>query len=229
MEDIKHHQYVENPYAVQGRREDIMSTVRSSFIVSLALFLSVAMVLVYFYGRDRYEIVAQGRGIYVFDRKTSSFSFCDEKGCQLISVSGDQAIRSAFSFAPFGQQESPQSLGFMAPPQPMQLNPMMQAQQAMANPSMLQQQMVQQQQVAQQQQLASQQAQAAAVPAAAQQNQAAALQQQQVQAAAFQRAQFIAAQRAQQGKLQQAAAQQPVGGEDEEAGPDVPQEAAAEE
>lgn len=115
MEEVTRHQYVENPYVrrepvpepvqpVKREREVKMGTVRSSFVLSLALFICVGMSLYYLYSKDQYEIMAAGQGLYVFDHRTLTFSYCDDKECKLIGFQGENPFQASRGFMSFGQK-----------------------------------------------------------------------------------------------------------------------------
>jgi hypothetical protein len=137
MEDAPQKYYEENPYQVNTPRggEEEMSVVRAALMLSLGIIISVGIVVLFLHHKDRFTIVPQNRGIFVFDYKNSSVSFCSDKGCTLISINADSYNRETY-FMPQGYMaSSPQySMGFMSP-QAMQPNPYMNPQYSPYMPS----------------------------------------------------------------------------------------------
>jgi len=128
MEDTPQKYYEENPYQANKPRggEERMSVVRAALMLSLGIIISVGIVVLFLHHKDRFTIVPQNKGIFVFDYKNSSVSFCTSKGCTLISVNADSYHHSAreMYFMPQGYMSSPPQypMGFMSP-QAMQPNP----------------------------------------------------------------------------------------------------------
>lgn len=130
MQDAPQKYYEENPYQVDVSRggEERMSVVRAALTLSLGIIISVGIIVLFLHHKDRFTIVPQNQGIFVFDYKNSSISFCNAKECALISVNADhyQYPSRETYFMPQGyMNSSPQyPMGFMSP-QAMQQNPYM--------------------------------------------------------------------------------------------------------
>lgn len=78
--------YYDNPYLTSstGGREK-MNFVRSTLLICATLLLSIAVYTLYNYYQNRYIIVAQDSGLYVFDRKDSQVHFCDQENCKAVT------------------------------------------------------------------------------------------------------------------------------------------------
>lgn len=129
MEDTPQKYYEDNPYqANSGGGEERMSVVRAALMLSLGIIISVGIVVLFLHHKDRFTIVPQNKGIFVFDYRSSSLSFCNTKGCNLISVNADTYHHpvAEMPFMPQGYMAaSPQyPMGFVSP-QMMQQNPYM--------------------------------------------------------------------------------------------------------
>jgi hypothetical protein len=119
MEDAPQKYYEENPYQANTPRGGVerMSVVRAALTLSLAIIISVGMIVLFLHNKDRFTIIPQNKGVFVFDYKNSSLSFCDNKGCTLISINADRYPSREMSFMPQGlMQPMPQHpLGFINP------------------------------------------------------------------------------------------------------------------
>jgi hypothetical protein len=129
MEDTPQKYYEENPYQANAPRggEKQMSVVRAALTLSLAIIISAGMIVLFLHHKDRFIITPQNKGVFVFDNKNSSLSFCTNKACTLISVNADRYPSRETSFMPqsFMGLTQQQPLGFMSPNAAMQQNPLM--------------------------------------------------------------------------------------------------------
>ncbi|MEI8295883.1 MAG: hypothetical protein WCG04_05105 [Alphaproteobacteria bacterium] len=94
-----------------------MSVVRAALTLSLAIVISVGMVVLFLYNKERFNIVAQNNGIFVFDSKNATLSFCTNKKCTLISINSDHYPARDMSLIPQGFIDStpPYPQGFISP------------------------------------------------------------------------------------------------------------------
>ena len=78
--------YYDNPYLTSstGGREK-MNFVRSTLMICATLLLSIAVYIFYNYYQNRYFIVAQDAGVYIFDRQDSQVHFCNQDNCKAVT------------------------------------------------------------------------------------------------------------------------------------------------
>lgn len=78
--------YYDNPYLTTsaGGREK-MNFVRSALLICATLLLSITVYTLYNYYQNRYIIVSQNSGLYIFDRNDSQVHFCDQNNCKAVT------------------------------------------------------------------------------------------------------------------------------------------------
>lgn len=62
-----------------------MSVVRATLLICATILLSIATVVFYNYYQDRYVLVTQEDGLYVFDRRQATVNYCDSDSCKAIT------------------------------------------------------------------------------------------------------------------------------------------------
>lgn len=81
-------QYYSNPYLPDNRaaKGEKLSMIRATLLFCLTILSSVVVVTFFNQQQDRFIVVPQNEGMYIFDRKTSATNYCNSEGCKAISL-----------------------------------------------------------------------------------------------------------------------------------------------
>lgn len=94
--------YSGSPYLPEPQKEKVnMSVVRSTLILSITLFISMSMYILFKFYEERYVFIAQKDGVFIFDRRNEKGSQCAEGRCQPLS----------FNFSPSRVELFPEGFG----------------------------------------------------------------------------------------------------------------------
>jgi hypothetical protein len=63
-------------------------SLRSTILACVTTLCGIAVVIAFLSNRERYSVVGGQSAIYVFDKKTATINYCNDKTCQLITPQG---------------------------------------------------------------------------------------------------------------------------------------------
>lgn len=93
-------------------------SIRSTILACLTSLACIAMIIAYVSNRERYTLVNNQNALFVFDKKTATLNYCNEKNCQLITPQGTtiEAMRTMAGMPAQNSiitaQQQPQMVGF---------------------------------------------------------------------------------------------------------------------
>jgi hypothetical protein len=79
--------YFYNPYLPEQREDkgERMNIIKSTLIICATILLSVVAIIFFTTQHERFVIIGDKTGIFIFDHKTSATNYCTTTGCKMIS------------------------------------------------------------------------------------------------------------------------------------------------
>lgn len=61
-----------------------MTSLKGIILGCITFLITVGVFVSYFAAYGRYNLIPQGKGLFIFDRKTATLNYCDSQTCQMI-------------------------------------------------------------------------------------------------------------------------------------------------